>query len=145
MCFLLQYIFYISTFGTLYNVRMYSIQCVHGHRRLRTHLLNCICTVHFKIQVSFVCLCPIVLILIITELKDDRMANSINGSRYRHILRYCGVCALRKAVRAGPPPHSPSPFLPAAIPYPSPTQSAVCCTNSCLLKLILLCGNATLR
>ena len=67
-----------------------------------------------------------------TELKDDRMENSINGSRYRHILRYCGGCARRYG--PGPPsPHSP-PLLPAATPYPTPTQSAVCCTNSCLLK-----------
>ena len=53
----------------------------------------------------------------ITELKDDRMENSINGSRYRHILRYCGGCARRY----GPGP----PLLHAATPYPTHTQS--CC------------------
>ena len=52
-----------------------------------------------------------------TELKDDRMENSINGSRYRHILHYCGGCARR---------YRPGPLhLHAATPYPTPTQS--CC------------------
>ena len=51
------------------------------------------------------------------ELKDDSMENSINGSRYRHILCYCGGCARRY----GPGP----PLLHAATPYPTPTQS--CC------------------
>ena len=56
---------------------------------------------------------------LLTQLKDDRMENSINGSRYRHILRYSALLRwVRKAVRDGPP------LLPLATPYPTPTQSA---------------------
>ena len=44
-----------------------------------------------------------------TELKVDRMENSINGSRYRHILHYCGGCAR---------PYGPGPL---SSPQPPPT------------------------
>ena len=71
---------------------------------------------------SAVCFLP-------TELKDDRMENSINGRRYRHILRQLRGCTRRYG--PGPPPPSP---LPSSRSHPTPTQSAICCTNSCLLK-----------
>ena len=53
-----------------------------------------------------------------TELKDDRMENSINGSRYRHILQYCGGCARLYGPGPPPSPHSPPLLPPRSHPLP---------------------------
>ena len=63
------------------------------------------------------------------RIKDDRMENSKNVSRYRHNLLQRGGCARRY----GPaPPHSP----PSSSSTPTYIHrvAAVCCTNSRLLK-----------